>query len=458
MVHRRTSVALFCLFLAFTPIALFLVPDLPSELIPELWVFALWALPLALFAHVRSVYNRIIGFAWILWPLVGSLNVIASYQFYGDFYLVDATPAALIYLAFTTVCLLGIIAYERSHPEPAHEISAGPDDDMNPWMTNLMIVFPFVWFASVYKTLGYIPVLLGTDITEDMYEISYGPLYGLSLLLVISMLVALELSRAAKTTRAKWIYRGLVAFFGACSMIDSKRVTLMLFMVCLFAYLIRTRGARKMRTGVALLVIAATIGLYIAGQVIRTGADSEFYANSAIQLSTVGVEYRDFVYSVNNFHAGEIPNYDWALSAVGSMVNSTVLDAAGIDKQKLVEMGSAYAWKNLLGSDFGIRTGIVSELYFGYGYAGLLIVFAFGWVSAWISAKIAFARTKFGLIFTCVIYALLLLSIVGQTMSTTGGLTVLLYAWVLHVVLRHVSAPVVAPEQKLVENEHARNE
>jgi hypothetical protein len=458
MDRRRISYLLWFLFLGFAPVARFLDSELSAQIVPPVWVFALWAIPLAVFARIQNPFTRVVGFAWIAWALVGSVNVIGSYLFYGDFYLVDATPPALIYLLFTTVFFLGILAHERSRAR-AFEIAApAPTDVMNPWMTVVMLAFPFLWFASVYKTLGYIPVLLKTDITQDMYEIDYGPLYGYALFLVISMLVAVDRLRSVENKRSKWFFAVLVAFFGACSMIDSKRVIVMLFMGALVAYLLRTRGTKTLRAGAIALVAAATVGIYIGGQIVRNGVDSEFFSNGAVQISTVGVEYRDFAYSVNNFEPGKIPNYEWGTSAIASMGNSTLLDSMGVDKNKLVEKGSAYAWRDLLGIDLGIRTGIVCEVYFAYGYLGLLVIFAFGWLTSWVSAKVATARTKYGLIFVSVVYALLLLSIVGQTMATTGSLTVLFYGWVMYLFLRRVSRVVGAPEHELAGNEHADGE
>jgi hypothetical protein len=318
-------------------------------------------------------------------------------------------------------------------------MAAGPPSGpLNRWMTAAMIIFPFLWFASVYGTLGYIPVLLTSDITQDIYELDYGPLYGWVLLIVVSMVVVVELLSSARTKGAKFLYGALLVFFGGCTMMDSKRVSLMIFMMALFAYLIRTRGARFMRPAAIAVVVVPTVLLYVGGQILRNGSDSEFFADGAVQLSTVGVEYRDFAYSVDNVEPGEIPDYNWALSTIGSMGNSTLLGAMGINKDELVKQGSAYAWKDFLGRDFGIRTGLVSELYFEYGYLGLFVVFAFGWLTAFVSAKVGKARTKYGLVFMCVVFGLLLLSIVGQSMGTTGSLTVLLYAWVLYLMLRRL--------------------
>lgn len=428
--NLRPSLVLYALFLAFGSVAHAIDPTVPDELIVPLGASALWGIPLAVFAFVRSPFNRLVGYAWILWALIGAINVIASYLFYGDHYLVEVAETHVIYLVFAAVFFAGLFVQEQLARFVPTTVPPPPTDAVHPWVVRALLVFPVLWFASVYLTLGYVPIMLGIDIGDDMYELDYGPLYGLALLLALSMLMALECSAAARTPLRRWGFGALVVVFGACSMIDSKRVTLMVGMAAMFVYFIRVKGTSFLRTATVALVLTAGATAYFAGQIIRKGLDMEILDRTELQLSTVGVEYRDFVYSVNNFEPERIPDYDWALSAGAAMINSSVLEAMGADKQALVERGSAYAWKNLLGSDFGIRTGIVCELYFAYGYFGLAVIFVFGMLSAWVSAQLAHARTKLGLIFISVVYGMLLLAIVGQTMATTGSFTTLLYAWV----------------------------
>ena len=73
----RPSLILYALFLAFGPIGYVIDPTFPREIMPPLWASALWGVPLLVFGYVRSPFNRIIGYAWIAWALIGAIKVIA---------------------------------------------------------------------------------------------------------------------------------------------------------------------------------------------------------------------------------------------------------------------------------------------------------------------------------------------------------------------------------------------
>ena len=111
-------------------------------------------------------------------------------------------------------------------------------------------------------------------------------------------------------------------------------------------------------------------------------------------------------------------------------------------------MGSAYSWRNLFESPYGIRSGIISEIYMAYGYIGGILLFIFGIITAWVSIKIASTHKKINLIFLSTIYGLLIISIVGQTTDTAGGIVIVFYTWIgyyiteLFYALLRISAPV----------------
>src|SRR5207249_3725752 len=98
-----------------------------------------------------------------------------------------------------------------------------------------------------------------------------------------------------------------------------------------------------------------------------------------------------------------------------------------------------YVWQTLFGSNYGIRTGIVSELYFAYGWMSLGIVFPFGILSGWVSKKLKAAPRRTSAMFLSSVFGILLLSVVGQTTLTTGALSIVLYVYVLSFIFRPVA-------------------
>ena len=74
----------------------------------------------------------------------------------------------------------------------------------------MLLAFPFVWFASVYSSIGYIPVFAQLNVLDNLYELDYGPLYGFTVVLALSMVTALDASTNARSTSPRWLLRGAV--------------------------------------------------------------------------------------------------------------------------------------------------------------------------------------------------------------------------------------------------------
>jgi len=436
-------VALYLGLLAFPLLAHLAVPYTPARLLPPIWVSALWVGPVGLLAFMRNPLDRLVAFVWLGWFVVGSLNIVASYYIWGSYWDVEAGPADLVYVAFTFVFFAGLLAAEAlrrrlpgSPPQPAQRHSTG---SLHPAFEWLMLLFPLFYAVSMYRTLGYLPLLQGVDLTKDIYELDYGRLYGYSIVLVLSALVAVHKARHARMPIGRLGYAILVPTFLFVSILDGKRFNLMLFMAAILVYFLSVSRRRTSTLGGWATVLGiglAGVVLYVGVLILRQGFNLDAYAGVALQLQAVGVEHRDFVYSLNHYTPGHIPNYHWAGSAAASALNSKLLEAFGVDKLAHVFQGSAYVWKDLFGIEYGIRTGIISELYFAYGWFGLPVILGVGIVVGMLATALSKNISPTRLVFGSTAYAMLLLTIVGQTTGITGGLTVLLYAYVVLLMAR----------------------
>jgi len=446
---RRTilAVGLFAALVGFRPLAGALFPGIPPTLLPPVWVSSLWAGPIALLTMLRNPHSRLVGFVWIGWFVIGSLNVVASYAAVGSYWDLDVGYADFLYVAFTFFFFLGLLSVDIRTPiGPQSEEPKSQGFDL--LFTTFLAAFPLLYAWSMYRALGTFPLLQGINLTQEMYELDYGSLYGYSIILVLAALVALQRARAARSRLSRWVHYSFLVVVLLISVLDGKRFNLMLFLAGALAYELRVAGRRSGRIGRAWItgaIVAASLVLYVGVLVLREGFNVDAYTGVTLQLAAVGVEHRDFVYTVNHFAPGQIPNYHWAQSALFSALNSSLLGAFGIDKLRYVLTGSAYAWRDLLGIDFGIRTGIISELYFAYGWLGLPVMLGVGAIIGFVARRLWTARTRRGLIYACAAYAILLLAPVGQTTSTTGGLTVVFYAFVLSALTRRVIAALRTP-------------
>jgi len=419
-------------------------PTLPAQLIPSVWIVALWALPLAVLYRTRNIYAQFLSIIWIGWFIVGSINIAAAYVYYGEYYLIDASLPALIYILFTFVFVIGIAVFEKIIL-PLRSMAATSKirlykrsslTKINPVFGSFLILFPFIWFVSLYLSLGYLPLLIalqGINLTAGLYELNYGPLYGFALVIVLSILYVLDKSQNNSKTR--WVYIILLLVYILFTITTGKRHILVLSMVAVLVYLFHTTHVSLSKV---LILLSILIGLYAGLLIIREGVNTSAYASVAGKLVITGGEYRVFAYVADRIKPGQIPNYDWASSAIASMVNNKILSLFNINKDELVMTGSAYTWGPIFSTTAGIRSGIISELYMAYGYFGLVILFLFGVITAWVGHQLVMTHSVGGLIFSAVVYSMFIVSIVGQTTDTTGGLTILLYAWIIYLLTRMI--------------------
>lgn len=419
------------LFAMWPTLLRYVFPNYPSNLIPTTLDQVYGYLAIIILSKVRSPILIFSGGIWMAWYLVGTLNVIASSQFYGDYYSsLDIVRAAQIYLGGSVAFMIGLYVYERIYSRHFRAAS-GVGHSMTPLGPvgrSTILIFPIAWIVSLYVTLGYIPVLSGLDITADIYQTDYGYLYPYTIILVLSALYGLYLHLNKRTTNKIWLYYAILSIL--LSVASGKRFTLIVFMLSSIPMLYYFHREKVWRY--YFYATTAIAALYIVILFARQGWSQDIYlVSGATRFIFVGVEFRDFVYTVNNYAPGTIPGYAWFTSSVAAMVNHSLLAALGIDKTSLIKLGSAFAWSEMFGSPYGIRTGIVSETWFAYGGYYLCILFILGSFIAFAADKIQRARSVVSFIFWSGMFGLLLSSIVGQTTDTTGSTTVFLYVYFL---------------------------
>jgi len=436
-------------------------PQVPQELIPPLSILITWAFPLLLSYRLKNQANQIFAIVWIFWFVVGSLNLLASYRHYGILYLLDARYPALIYIVFLLALISGMYFYEEvlARIRLIKRKRAELPDQFRPLLpifAELLLIFPFVWFGSIVLFLGYVPLLRsllgGQNIVQTMYALNYGPLYGYGIVNVFSILVAVE-KFYSRRGPVKYLFLTLAVIFAFFMIASGKRHWIILSGLAVPIFLLRTRRVSLLRTFLFLAVVA---GLYIGLEIVRRGSESAAFSSFLGKLFAIGHEYRTFAYVVNHFKPGEIENYNWAVSTIAAAINSTLLRILGLDKASLVQLSSAFSWRYIFYSEFGIRAGIIAELYMAYGFPGACLLFIFGVIIAWVNDHLMHTKSKNGLLFLSVIFGLFMLTLVDTTNDLTGSLTVLFYVWVVYWVLR-VLTPIrsiahcsVAPDSKIV--------
>lgn len=402
-----------------------------TSYLPSQQVLALGALGIGFTVFLRNEVNRLVALIWLVWFFVGTMNAISAYMVLGSHYRPDLSEPTSIYLSFFAAMCFGMAVGEGWRTIRSRPLSLVHDQDLRTEELIAAVAFVCIWAASIVWSVGYVPIFSGFDLTESLYSMSYGPLYGFGFFVVITAVwLLLRLIRGRSR-----LYRSaisiLLAVTVAASILDGKRFFAILILLAASFVLIRAYGARRARKHIALVSLVA-IFLYVGLLILRQGMSVDKYSDGWLSLTFIaGVEYRDFVYTVGRFEPGTIPDYRWLSSSVAAGLNSSILSWFGVSKGLMIEQGSAFAWARIFGSPYGIRTGIVSELWFAYGWGGLGVVSAIGVVSARIAASLQEVNSDWKIANRCILLALLTSLVMGQTTAVTGLMTVLLYANVL---------------------------
>lgn len=425
------AVALGVLLLLWNQIIGFLIGGFNESFLPDFFEMAPGLLSVFLLPLVKKNDDYLLGLLWLLWYFVGSLNLVSSSLFLGSYYAnLPLGQATEIYFIGCLMYIIGLLFSNgllRALGYLPNKLMVNQLVPIGRISAVLLMAFPFLWILSMYFALGYIPVLEGYDITNDIYEINYGPLYPYTIIIALSALYVLQGVLNGKFGKLGWLYFVLIVLL---SFADSKRVVAMAIMGGAIP-LIFLRYSNDPWKKIAIGVVAAT-SLYVLVSIIRMGWDTErLEVDGITKYMAVGVEFRDFVFSVNHFEPQNVPGYAWFSSGIGSLMNGSVLSIFGYDKSELVQQGSAYVWARLYGSPFGIRTGLVSELWFAYAKLGFLVIFVFGVVSSLINYGIAFCKTEGVQLILSGLSGLFLLSIMGQSTGILGSVTVLFYVYVV---------------------------
>lgn len=405
------------------------ISGVPNYIFPSETLLIFMGLPIYLSFQIEQYLNKVISFFWILFFYVGNINVINSFSRNVNYDL-KVEETGWIFIIFLTSYIIAVLFMEKILQLKKITIQKPLNDNL---INIFLIVFPFIWFISVYRSVGFLPILAGKDITSNMYTLDYGPLHGFQLVIVFGMLSVFDKYLTTSNNKYLKIILILTIFiFLFILMFDGRRYIILLGCVSLYTlYVVRAKEFFLSKKIVLYLVIVAFI--YTIGLLLRTGASKLKDGISYLsQVFPFGDEYRDFVYSVNHFQPGKVKGYDFIGSTFGSIMNSQMLKLFDLDKQKLVESGSAHIWMKLYNINFGIRTGIISELYFAFDYWGIIFIMLLGFISTYITKNLLNTKSTISQYSLIIMYSLIMFAIMGQFTSIVGPFTTIFYVWLVN--------------------------
>jgi oligosaccharide repeat unit polymerase len=390
---------------------------------------------------MQNYYIKLFVYGWLWWLIVGNLNSGAwSYLFFSDN--VDIEQASDIYLCFVLFFCIGVLSVSALRTTKEIEVSKkflseSIVDNSSPFFKIIVFAYPVLMLFESTIAIGYVPIFAGDNIVDVMYELNYGTLYNYKVIMVVSVFFSFYymIFYYNKSKMRFLFFLTVFVLFCAISVFDGKRVVI-LASLCLISIYVSKRFGFSFIRKYSLVFSSVLFFLYVGTALMRANITfSEFFSNGFHSIFySLGTEYRDFAWTVSYYNPGEIPGYSWVKSSIGSLINGSTLSFMGFDKVQLVHMDSARSWMDIFGIELGIRTGIISELWFEFGWWGNIVIFIFGTVASWLSKQLMLSTTISKLIFVSLIYSYLFLSIMGQSSVFFGVLTTSFYLYVLFLI------------------------
>jgi hypothetical protein len=430
----KSSLIKYLFYIVFVFVFVFvlqkLFPDLPDNVYPSLLSVMPLLLCLIVLDFISCPYSKLIGYVWLVWYFVGVANTLSSQIVLRSFYYDQSLiSASVIYCLGVLSILIGLIISTKIFRTNE---SINLNFDLIFIEKIVFLFFPILWAISIYYTIGYFPLFSGENISNDIYNINYGPLYAYGSLIILSITYVWSEFLQSKKYKKRLLLLCIMILFIIISMVDGKRGFAMVSFASMFAISLKVVGWKKTFSKLPIYLITL-ISLYTGVLFIRTGWEVGSATGVYERLTYIGVEFRDFVYTVNSFEPGEIKNYSWFYSTMASLINGNLLSIFGFDKSTLVLLDSAHAWGDIWNGMFytevGIRTGLVSELWFAYGVFYAPILICYGVLSGYFIYKIKSTSSFRTIIYISSIYGVFLLSLISQSTFTFGLLPVFFYLY-----------------------------
>jgi hypothetical protein len=279
----------------------------------------------------------------------------------------------------------------------------------------------------MYASLGHLPLLSGRAFVDEMYHYDYGFFYDYKIFLLPGLILLSLKIKQPVLNRRNFPYFILIAAVLFVSAADGKRDIALPFALAIASIAGLRTGRTVTNQGImstlgAFAVLSSIVILVRGGMLQNTFSPYKF-------LTLVADEYKDYVFTFDYYSRDTVNGYgyDWLSSTIGSVVNGNILLLFGYDKLALIDHDSARTWMRIFNSEFGIRTGIVSELWYAYGYFMYFGMFIFGIVMYLVAAALERCRTELSFITVLSIFSILATAIASQSTFTFGALVPVLY-------------------------------
>lgn len=409
--------------------------------LPSLFNWIIFSVSVFLSLRIKLPILKYFFLFWNAWFVIGSISLVAQNNLSSGLnYNINPNLANTYFLLCVILAQIPALLWQGSILDRRLLENSRGVLVNNGFVSLFFVVFPMLYAFSIFLATGDVPLLSGRNVSSEMYNIDYGPIHSFGILVSCSIIALwLRYTTSLNKNRLQFIVVSFVIVtFCIFAAFDGRRV-LALFALAgvLLQFFSKNRTLWKIATASA--IAALVLAGYVLASTIRTGQDSQAaFEDSNIAISTVGVEYRDFIYAFNNLSIDEVRSagYDWPRSTAAAAMPSVVLALFDINKTQEVSKDSARTLMYFWNVNLGIRIGLPGEIWLFAGWWGLPLFSIFGSIIFFVVKMLYRSRI---LAIQAILYtqlAVFLLAINGQS-TVTFGLTLPLLYFSVFVLITH---------------------
>lgn len=386
---------------------------------------------------LKNIYNKLFIYFYLLWFLIGNINIIYSYkntllidEYHFLHYLrsfdINTKIANNIYLIFLGSFCLAMYIFENIIKKEKLIINK----KINCSQINLIIIslFPILCILEYYFNLGGLPIKYLKEGIITMYDdsINIGLInskIGEQLCLFGGSYFYFKFIKNYYEFKKINYYSLLMILLNSIVLLASgKRYYFILFILSNVIISTKYRN-NKIPVKQVLLLFVITLIIYLFMVIIRVGNNVNI-ENLKSSIKNIGIEYRDWAYLMENWN-GYKSTYNWFITFFSGLISKKILKIIGINS--VLEYKSVYLVSSYFNADWGIRIGIVGELFIYFGWYGIFIFSILAIIVAYFNNKLLYCNNDLKIIYLSNLYSINLLFIMGQSDVIASSIKSLIY-------------------------------
>ena len=398
--------------------------------------YGIFLLIIILSLSFKNKYNKYFSLIWIAWFYIGNFNIYFSYKTYFIYnyhyifdYNIDPRKANSVYLLYFLFFIIAMKVFEKVFDNSPNENTNNLlYVDYSKYEKFILFIFSFMLLGEIYYLHGQIPLFSGSNLSMTMYETNHGILYDYFIL--ISVMTGIYNFNNILDKKNILLNMFTLILNITVLLAYGMRYFFAILVICLLVLLIKRFQGKQLKI-ILLLIIFFMFVFYLVTVLMRSG--TELSKESLYKaIINIGPEYRDWAYFIQ---FEPLFKYNVLKESLPYFIPKFILNIFKITRGNT----SASYMANYFNVDFGIRIGLIGELYWSYRYYGIIVFFIIGFISAFFNKKLNKVNNIRDFSLAAIWFSVSILSIMGQFNVVLTTIKSFIYIYIIFLFFKKIN-------------------